>query len=44
LLTPGLPVVPTLHLTQIFQNLFLSVETDYFEERNGFREFSESLE
>jgi hypothetical protein len=38
------PVVPTLHFTQIFQNLFLSVETDYFEERNGFREFSESLE
>jgi hypothetical protein len=31
-------------LTQIFPNWFLPVETDYFDEGNGFQQFSESLE
>jgi hypothetical protein len=44
LLTPGYPVVSPLHLTQIFPNWFLPVETDYFDEGNGFQQFSESLE
>jgi hypothetical protein len=30
-------------LTKIFQNIFLSVESDCFDERNGFGQFSESL-
>ena len=34
---------PPLHLTKIFQNIFLSVESDCFDERNGFGQFSESL-
>ena len=39
----GMPVVPPLHLFQIFQNLFISLESDCFDEKNGFRQFSESF-
>jgi hypothetical protein len=42
-----LPVVPPLYLTKkfrFFKTYFVSVENNCFGERNGFRQFSESLE
>jgi hypothetical protein len=37
--TLGLPVVPPLHFIKIFKNMFLSIESDCFDERKAFRHF-----
>jgi hypothetical protein len=38
------PPPPPMHLTQIFKNMFWSVQTNCFDERNAFRQFSQSFE
>jgi hypothetical protein len=39
-----LPVVPPLHLINIFKKMFLFVQNNCFDERHGFRQFSEMFE
>ena len=36
--------LPPFHLTLIFKNMFLFVQSNCFDERNGFQQLSESLD